>query len=144
MEQLELALKELEDAFVAAQTMIVVYLYGFDGRAVAQVSVPVPMPRVVSWQGRQFSWDGKCYREEAIAYGAAPPEVYEVQTASNLEALRQEIVAGCEEIIRHRLVTTARQRALAGAQAKFWSQAADAELQRLTDLIAHHEKENET
>ncbi len=95
----------------------------------------------MTWEGRYFTWDGKRYVETALAYGAAAPP--EVQTA-NHGALRAEIVAGCEEIIRHRLVTTARQRALAGAQAQFWSQATDAELQRLTDLIVHHAKENET
>lgn len=51
--------------------MINMWLYGADGRALYYVSIPVPMPAVVTFAGMVFEWDKRMGRYEQT-YPAPP------------------------------------------------------------------------
>lgn len=178
--------------------MINVWLQALDGHLVACVTVPMPVPSIISWGNKTYTWitGRNCYVEVPVvvpqgevpaesrppvppahstqsvnadpataaaldmrqrattaclllntipggwkavqcanAVAALPLSATQALAAPNLEALRAEIIAGCERIQSRHIGVSAEERHMAHAQELFWRQATTAELQTIANNL---------
>lgn len=66
--------------------MVNMWLYAADGRALYFVSVPVPMPTMISFAGLTFGWDTRTARYvQTKSLPSHPGPIYTASAASSTE-----------------------------------------------------------